>query len=380
MQKFDEDFDIFKDMTVKFLESEIVPHYVEWEEAETMPRSVWNTLGEAGLLGVDMPEEYGGVGASVEICQMIVGEMARMCLASVAGGYNIQANIVMPYILNLGSEEQKKEWLPKMCTGDAVGALAMTEPGAGSDLAAMKTRAVKDGDDWVINGSKIFITNGIHADVVIVCAKTDTTAGSKGISLFLVDATISGFNRGSKIEKIGMHASDTAELFFEDVRVPETALLGSLGKGFIHLMDELPRERMGCAMQAIGSCDGAMKITIDYVQERSAFGKKISDFQNTRFKLASLKAEVELCRAYMNQCMAKFMAHEMTVEDAAILKLTTTETQCKVVDECLQLFGGYGFTREYPISRFYADARIQKIYGGTSEIMKEVIARELVGR
>lgn len=362
MQNTSEDFGIYQDMTVRFLETEIEPHFEQWEEEESMPKSVWKTMGEAGLLGVDMPEQYGGAEAPFEICQMIIHEMSRMCFAGLGSGYNIHANIVMPYILNLGTETQKDEWLPKMITGDIVGALAMTEPGAGSDLAAMKTRAVKDGDEWVLNGSKIFITNGIHADLVIVCAKTNTEAGSKGISLFLVDASLPGFARGKKLKKIGQHSSDTAELFFDDLRIPGDSLLGELDKGFVHLMTELPRERLGCAVQAIGASDGALEITTEYVHDRKAFGKSISDFQNTQFKLAELKAEQELCRAFMNQCMVKFEKGAMTVEDAAILKLTTTETQCKIADECLQLHGGYGYSREYKISRFYTDARIQKIY------------------
>lgn len=380
MQNTSEDFGIYQDMTVRFLETEIEPHFEQWEEEESMPKSVWKTMGEAGLLGVDMPEQYGGAEAPFEICQMIIHEMSRMCFAGLGSGYNIHANIVMPYILNLGTETQKDEWLPKMITGDIVGALAMTEPGAGSDLAAMKTRAVKDGDEWVLNGSKIFITNGIHADLVIVCAKTNTEAGSKGISLFLVDASLPGFARGKKLKKIGQHSSDTAELFFDDLRIPGDSLLGELDKGFVHLMTELPRERLGCAVQAIGASDGALEITTEYVHDRKAFGKSISDFQNTQFKLAELKAEQELCRAFMNQCMVKFEKGAMTVEDAAILKLTTTETQCKIADECLQLHGGYGYSREYKISRFYTDARIQKIYGGTSEIMKLVISRSMLKR
>ena len=297
-----------------------------------------------------------------------------------ASGYNIHANIVAPYINNLGTEEQKQQWLPKMVTGEKVGALGMTEPSGGSDVAAIRTHARRDGDSYVINGSKIFITNGIHADVVIVAAKTDLNAGAKGISLFLVDTSLDGFERGGKIEKIGQHSSDTAELFFSDLRVPASALLGAEGKGFFHMMEELPRERLGCAVQAIGHAQGALDITAEYVTERRAFGQAVSQFQNTRFKLADVKTELEMCRALMEKHMAKYSAGTMTAEDAAILKLATTEMQLKAVNECLQLFGGYGYTDEYPISRFYRDARIQTIYGGSSEIMKEVIARGVVGR
>ncbi len=376
----DQDYILFQDMTVKFLEAEVVPDYLAWEEAGIMPRSVWNTMGENGLLGVDVPEAYGGAEAPLEICQMIISEMAQMCLGGLATAYNIHANIVIPYILNIGTEEQKKYWLPKLCTGENVGALAMSEPAAGSDLAGIKTRAIKDGDNWIINGSKTFITNGIHADLVIVCAKTDTSKGAKGISLFLVDTSLAGFSRGNKLDKIGQHASDTAELFFEDLIVPSNALLGEIDKGFIHLMDELPRERMGCASQAIGASLGALELTKEYVTERKAFGTSVGAFQNTRFKMAEMKAQLELCTAYLEKCLAKFKLNEMTVEDAATLKLTCTEAQCMIADGCLQLFGGYGYMSEYPISRFYTDARVQTIYAGTSEIMKEVIARSILGR
>jgi len=380
MNNTNEDFTIFQDMTIRFLKAEVEPYFEQWEEDEIMPKSLWKTMGDAGLLGIDMPEQYGGADTSFDIPQMIIYQMSKMCFAGLATGYNIHANIVMPYILNLGSQQQKDQWLAKMVAGDAIGALAMTEPGAGSDLAAMKTTAVKEGDEWVLNGSKIFITNGVYADIVIVCAKTSSNAGAKGISLFLVDTSLPGFSRGQRLKKIGQHTSDTSELFFDNLQIPASCLLGELDKGFIHLMTELPRERLGCAIQAIGANDGALENTVDYVNDRQAFGQSISKFQNTRFKLAELKAQQELCRTYLNACVDKFKVNEMTVEDAAILKLTTTEIQCKIVDECLQLFGGYGYTREYKISRFYADARIQKIYGGTSEIMKEVISRPLLGR
>ena len=375
-----DEFNIFEDMTMRFLKQEVEPFFEEWEEQENMPKSIWKTMGDAGLLGIDMPEQYGGASAPFDITQMIIYQMSKMCFAGLATGYNIHANIVMPYLLHLGTEEQKQYWIPKMISGDTIGALAMTEPDAGSDVAAMKTTAVKEGNEWVLSGSKVFITNGMNANLVIVCAKTDTSAGAKGISLFLVDATLAGFSRGKKLKKLGQHTSDTSELFFDKLRLSEDCLLGELNKGFIHLMTELPRERLGCAIQAIGANDGALEETINYVAERQVFGQSVAKFQNTRFKLAELKAQQELCRSFLNACTEKLKSHEMTTEDAAILKLMTTEAQCKIADECLQLFGGYGYTREYKISRFYADARIQKIYGGTSEIMKEVIARTLFGR
>ena len=325
-----------------------------------------------------MPEEYGAAGASFEVAQLVVDEIARQGFGGLASSYNIHANIVIPYIAAYGSRAQKEQWLPALIRGDKVAAIAMTEPSTGSDLAALRTRAVRDGEEWVINGAKIFITNGCHADLVIVCAKTDLNAGAKGVSLFLVDSTLAGFSRGAGIKKIGQHASDTAELFFDDLRVPANALLGEENQGFAYLMQELPRERIGVAVQAVGSAQGALDLTLDYVQQRQAFGQRIADFQNTRFKLAELKAQLELCKAYLSQCIQRYNDGQMTTEEASILKLTATEMQCKVADQCLQLFGGYGYTLEYPISRFYVDARVQTIYAGTSEIMKEMIARSLI--
>lgn len=376
----DEDFLLFQEMVRRILQQEVAPEFEQWEANQQVPRALWNTLGQAGLLGVDMPEEYGGAGAGFEICQMICEEMSRLGFAGVGSGYNIHANIVMPYIFHIGTEQQKHRWLPQLALGDVLGAIAMTEPGAGSDLASMRTTAVRTADGWLINGSKIFITNGMLADLVILCAKTDAAAGAKGISLFLVEASLPGFARGKGIRKIGQHSSDTAELFFDDLLVPHDALLGQENLGFAYLMQELPRERLGVASQALGAMEGALQLTLDYVQERRAFNKRIADFQNTRFKLAEVKARIELARAYFNQCMRNYACREMPLVDAAILKLKLCEMQCEVVDECLQLFGGYGYTLEYPISRFYVDARVQTIYAGSSEIMKEVIARSLLGR
>lgn len=380
MTAMNEDLELFRDMIIRAFEQEVAPHYEAWVKDGKTPRELWNTLGDAGLLCVDLDEKYGAAGADFEVSQILLQESARMGFGGLTGGLNIHGNIVAPYIDHIGSEEQKNYWLPKMVTGEAVGAIAMTEPGAGSDLAGMRTHAVRDGDDWIINGSKTFITNGLQADLVIVCAKTDLTAGSKGISLFIVDASVKGFSRGNKIEKIGQHAGDTAELFFEDMRVPHSAMLGEEGKGFIYLMQELPRERLGVASQSMGAADGALALTIDYVQERKAFGQSIAQFQNTRFKLAELKTQMELCRSYIEQCKVRYREGKMTTEEASILKLSATQMECTVVDECLQLFGGYGYTLEYPISRFYVDARVQTIYAGTSEIMKEVISRGMVGR
>lgn len=375
-----DELELFRDMTRKALAQEVEPYYEEWEEQGITPKSLWKTLGDAGMLCVDLPEEYGGTGAPFEVCQLILAEMAEKGYGGLASSYNIHSNIVAPYILNIATEEQKERWLPGLVSGDVISAIAMTEPSCGSDLAAMKTSAVREGDEWVINGSKTFITNGINADLVILCAKTDTKAGAKGISLFLVDTSLPGFSRGKGIEKIGQHASDTAELFFDNLRLPANALLGEEGKGFVYLMQELPRERLGCATQAIAATDGALQITLDYVEERTAFGKNIGQFQNTRFKLAEAKTQLELVRAYYEKCLAKFHHSEMNVDEAALLKLSSTEMQCDIADRCLQLFGGYGYTKEYLISRFYLDARVQTIYAGTSEIMKEIVARSILGR
>jgi len=371
---------LFRDMARRAFEKEITPHYEAWEEAHSVPRSLWNTLGNAGLLCPDVDEEYGGAGTSPHVTLAMIEELSYMGFGGFASGYGIHSNIVAPYISRHGTSEQKAHWLPKMTTGECVGALAMTEPGAGSDVQGIKTQAVKDGDDWILNGSKIFITNGIHADLVIVAAITDPGKGAKGTSLFLVDAHAPGFEKSKKIEKIGQHTSDTALLFFTDVRLPAEALLGEVNKGFAILMDELPRERLGIAAQAVAASEGALDITIKYVQEREAFGQKVGQFQNTRFKLADMKTDIAINRAFYEQCANKYAQSALGPDEAAMLKLASCEMQCRVADQCLQCFGGYGYTTEYPISRFYVDARIQTIYGGSSEIMRELVARSILGR
>ncbi len=376
----DEDTQLFHDMVCRFLEQEADPFYDDWEAAHQVPRDFWLKLGEAGMLAVDLAEDYGGTGADFGITQNVIEEISRRGLGGLASGYNIHSNIVIPYLEHLASEQQKQQWLPRMASGEVMGAIAMTEPGAGSDLASMKTRAEKVDQGWRLEGSKIFITNGMIADLVIVCAKTNPAAGAKGVSLFLVDTHLPGFSRGQPIKKIGQHASDTAELFFDDLLLPEDALLGEEGAGFAYLMQELPRERLGVGAQALGAMEGALALTLDYVQDRKAFGQRIADFQNTRFKLAEVRAQIDMARAYFDLCVSKYRQGQMTAKDAAILKLQLSEMQCSTIDTCLQLFGGYGYTLEYPISRFYVDARIQTIYAGTSEIMKEVIARSLLGK
>ena len=374
------EIELFRDNVRKFLEKEIAPHYDQWEKNEILPREVWSQLGENGFLCVDVPEEYGGFGANFRLSAVIIEEMSRMGFGALASNLSVHSDIVAPYILHLGTEEQKQTWLPKMVTGEAVGAIGMTEPGAGSDLQGMKTRAEKDGDNYVISGQKTFITNGQHCDVIVLAAKTDPAAGAKGVTLFTVDTSLPGFSRGRNLEKMGHHAADTSELFFEGVKVGADQILGGEGRGFANLMNELPRERLILAIGAVAACEGMIERTVEYVQERKAFGMSVGQFQNTRFKLAELAAQVAVNKAFIAQSTDQYDRGELSTVNASIAKLTTTELQGKVADECLQLFGGYGYMKEYPISRDYVDARIQRIYGGTSEIMKEIIARDLLGR
>lgn len=374
------EIELFRDNVRKFFEKEVAPFYEQWEKNEITPREIWNKLGENGLLCVDVPEQYGGFGASFRLSAVVVEEASRLGFGGLASNISVHSDIVAPYILHLGTEEQKQTWLPKMVSGEAVGAIGMTEPGAGSDLQGMKTRAEKDGDQLVINGQKTFITNGQHCDVIVLACKTDPAAGSRGMSLVTVDTSLPGFARGRNLEKMGHHAADTSELFFENVRVGADQILGGEGRGFANLMNELPRERLILALGAVAACEGMLERTIAYVQERKAFGMSVAQFQNTRFKLAELKAVIEVNKAFCAQCTEQYDQGELTTVNASIAKLTTTELQAKVADECLQLFGGYGYMKEYPISRDYVDARIQRIYGGTSEIMKEIIARSIVGK
>ena len=375
-----EEMTLFREMARRAFEREIAPYYEEWEQQRMVPRGLWNTLGNAGLLCPDVDEEYGGAGTSPMVTLAMIEELSYMGFGGFASGYGIHSNIVAPYISRHGSAAQKAKWLTKMVTGDVVGALGMTEPSAGSDVQAIRTNAVKDGDEWILNGSKIFITNGIHADLVIVAAITDPGKGAKGTSLFLVDTSLPGFEKSKKIDKIGQHASDTALLFFTDIRLPADALLGEENRGFAIMMDELPRERLGIAAQAVAASEGALDITLKYVQERQAFGQTIGQFQNTRFKLADVKTQIAINRAFYEKCADKYTQSTLPTDEAAMLKLASCDMQCAVADQCLQLFGGYGYTTEYPISRFYVDARIQPIYGGSAEIMRELVARSMLGR
>ena len=373
-----EDLSLMQSTIAKFCESEIAPEYDKWENDGIFPRDLWNKLGQAGLLCVDIPEKYGGHGADAEMALNIPCGIACGNYGSVAVGMSVHSDIVAHYILNRGSENQKLNYLPKMVTGELVGAIAMTEPAAGSDLQGIQTKAKKQNGGWVLNGSKTFITNGQHADFVVTVAKTNPNVkGSSGVSLFLVDTSLKGFSRGRNLEKLGLHSSDTSELFFDEVEVPDSAILGEVDQGFITLMTELPRERLALAMSAVAAMEYMMDITKKYVSERKAFGKELSTFQNTRFKMAKLQTELRLNKAFIKECVGLFAEGKLDAATASMAKVAATEAQCKMADECLQLFGGYGYMKEYPISRAFADARIQKIYGGTSEIMLELVARDL---
>ncbi|MGJ8669496.1 MAG: acyl-CoA dehydrogenase family protein [Oceanococcus sp.] len=375
------ELELFRDNVRRFLEEEAQPHYDQWEKDGIIPKAFYRKMGENGLLCVDQPEEYGGIGAPFEFSMLVLDEVSRMGFMALASNLTVHSDIAAPYILHLGTEEQKQHYLPRMASGDCIGAIGMTEPGAGSDLQGIRSRADGDGQGgYVINGSKTFITNGQNAGVVITAIKTDPNAGAKGTTLFLLDTDNDGFSRGRNLEKIGQHAADTSELFFKDLEVGADKVLGNVGGGFGHLIDELPRERLALAVTAVAHAHGALQRTVDYVQERKAFGKTIASFQNTRFTLARLKTDTEVHQAYVNECVGKYQAGEMDVPTAAMIKYATTELEGRVVDQCLQLFGGYGYMQEYPISRDFVDARIQRIYGGTSEIMLEVIARSILGR
>lgn len=375
------ELELFRDNVRRFFDEEAQPHYAQWEKDGIIPMAFYRKMGENGLLCVDQPEAYGGVGAPFDFSVVVLEEAARMGFMALASNLSVHSDIVAPYILHLGSEAQKQLYLPRMASGECIGAIAMTEPGAGSDLQGIRSRADADGQGgFVVNGAKTFITNGQNAGVVVAAVKTDVNAGAKGTSLFLLDTDQAGFSRGRNLEKIGQHAADTSELFFKDMQVDGDKLLGQLGGGFGHLIDELPRERLVLSAIGVAHARGALERTLAYVQERKAFGQSIASFQNTRFTLARLKADIEVHQAYVNQCSEKYKRGEMDVPSAAMIKYTTTELEGRVVDQCLQLFGGYGYMSEYPISRDFVDARIQRIYGGASEIMLEVIARSILGR
>lgn len=372
---------ILHDAAYGFTKKEFDPKREEWEKAGLCDRQAWNQAGEAGLLCASIPEQYGGAGGSYLHEAVILDAMMRGgASASVGGGNTVHSQIVAHYILNCGSEAQKLEWLPKMASGELVGAVAMTEPGAGSDLQGIKTTAKQDGDHYLINGSKTFISNGQHAELIVLVCKTDVSQGSKGVSLIVVNTNDveEGFERGRNLDKIGLKEADTSELFFDNVRVPKQNLLGEQeGQGFYQLMNNLPQERLSIACTAATVAEMALEETVKYVKQRRAFGKTVMDFQNTRFKLAECKTEATIMRTFVEQCIAEHDRGELSAEKVSMAKWWCTQKQCDIVDECLQLYGGYGYMWEYPIARLYADSRVQKIYGGTNEIMKELISRSL---
>lgn len=371
-----DDLEDFRDLARNFCRNELVPHQQRWMEAKQVDRELWTKAGEVGLLALSIPEKYGGGGGSFAHEAVLYEEQARC--GDGAWGVSVHNGIVAHYLLAYAGEQQKKEWLPKLASGEFVGAIAMTEPGTGSDLQAIQTRAVRDGDHYVINGAKTFITNGAHADLVVVAVKTDPELGAKGISLIAVETSTPGFRRGRVLDKVGLRGQDTAELFFDDVRVPvENLLGGEEGQGFIQLMQQLPQERLIIAITAVAGMEGAVEQTIAYAKERTAFGRPIFNFQNTKFTLAEAATESAVSRAFLDQCIERHLRGELDVQGAAMAKLWTTERVNKVVDECVQLFGGYGYMTEYPIARAWADVRISRIFGGTSEIMKDIISRTL---
>jgi acyl-CoA dehydrogenase len=372
-----EDLVLLEEQARRFLATELVPDAERWYEDGLMDRAAWNKLGEAGLLCAGIPEEYGGAGGTFAHETVINREFAMAGLDAI--GAPLHSGIVAPYILRYGTEEQKTRWLPKLATGEMVGAIAMSEPGTGSDLQGVKTTAKKSGNGYVLNGSKTFITNGQHANLIIVVAKTDPKEGAKGVSLMVVETDdAQGFRRGRKLKKLGMDWADTSELFFEEVKLPAEGLLGAQeGQGFIQLMTELPQERLIVATAAIGMIERALRLTIDYVKERKAFGKAIIEFQNTQFELAECKSEATIGRVFHDHCVERHIKGELDTTTASMAKYWLTDLQNKIVDRCLQLFGGYGYMDEYPISRMYRDARVQRIYAGTNEIMKLLIARSL---
>ncbi len=375
---FDSEHLMFRDPFRTFLAREVAPHYDAWERDGIVPRELWRKAGRLGFLGTDVPEQHGGAGLpDYRYNAVIVEELARGRFMGI--GMPVHNDIVIPYFLRYASPAQQARWLPGLASGELVGAIAMTEPGAGSDLAGIRTSAARAGDCYILSGQKTFISNGIHNDLLIVVAKTDLSAGHRGISLLVVEREMPGYRRGRNLEKLGLHAQDTAELFFDDVQVPAANLLGRAGEGFGYLMQQLPQERLTIAVSAIAAGEAALEWTIEYVKRRSAFGKPIADFQNTRFRLAEIKTELTVGRAFVDQCILAHNRAELTADEAAMAKWWATELQQRTVDTCLQLHGGYGYMLEYPIARLYLDTRVQTIHGGTTEIMKEIIGRALLG-
>ncbi|MES2065573.1 MAG: acyl-CoA dehydrogenase family protein [Pseudomonadota bacterium] len=371
---FESEHEQFRDSVRKFFDVELTPNLEKWEEEGLVDKNFWLACGEASLLCPGVPEAYGGLGLGYRY-NAVIGE--ELAYAGSSAGITLQSDIVADYIINYGSEEQKRHWLPRMVTGETITAIAMTEPGAGSDLQGVKTTARRDGNHYVINGSKTYITNGQNADLVIVVAKTDPNAGSKGISLILVESECEGFARGRNLDKIGQHSADTSELFFNDVRVPLTNCLGEEGKGFVYLMSQLPQERLSIAVSAQAGAQRAFDEALAFTKDRKAFGKTVFDFQNTRFVLADLAAKLQAGWAHLDWCLKRHETHDLNGSQASAAKLWHTELLWEVCDKALQLHGGAGYMNEYMIARLWRDARVQRIYGGTSEIMKEVVGRSL---
>ena len=373
---YEAEHEAFRSMVRDFLAKEAVPHTEAWEKAGIVDRSVWLRAGEQGLLGMDVPEEYGGGGVKDFRYNAILS--AEISRAGASGlGFTLHNDVVAPYMVELTDDEQKARWLPGFLSGEMITAIAMSEPGAGSDLQGLKTTARRDGDDWILNGSKIFITNGILSDWVLVVARTDPDAGARGFSLLAVERGMPGFERGRNLDKVGLKAQDTAELFFEDVRVPGANLVGTEGHGFFHLMNNLPQERLSIAAVAVAASRLVLDTTIQYCKDRTAFGRPIGSFQHNRFVLAEMETEVSIAEVFLEKAILEHNAGRFTVEDAAKAKWWTTELQKRVVDQCVQLHGGYGYMLEYPVAKAYVNSRVQTIYGGTTEIMKEIIGRSL---
>ncbi|HEV7204738.1 MAG TPA: acyl-CoA dehydrogenase family protein [Jatrophihabitans sp.] len=373
----DDDIEAFRDLAHSFLAKECAPHEERWGEQQHIDREIWNKAGALGLLCPSIPTEYGGGGGTFAHEAVLMEEQTRTMAPSL--GTSVHSTIVAHYVYGYGTEEQKQKWLPRLASGELVGAIAMTEPGTGSDLQSIKTKAIRTGDEYVIDGSKTFITNGYLANFIIVVAKTDPENAAKGISLVVVETDdLDGFSRGRVLKKIGQHGQDTAELFFDGVRVPASNLIGTEeGQGFIQLMQQLPQERLAIAVAAVAAIEESLAHTVKYTKDRHAFGKPVFNFQNTKFKLAEVATTAKIARVFLDDCIVKHINGELDIPTASMAKWWTTQMQCDVADECLQLFGGYGYMQEYPISKMYTDSRIQKIYGGTNEIMKEIISRFL---
>jgi alkylation response protein AidB-like acyl-CoA dehydrogenase len=373
---FNAEHEAFRATARRFFETEIAPFHEKWEAQQHIDRQLWNRAGELGLLCCTMPEAYGGSAVDRLYAMILIEEQARV--GDSASGFALHSDIVANYINNFGNEAQKQQWLPKMATGEVVSAIAMTEPGTGSDLQAIRTTAIEDGDDYIVNGSKIFITNGYLCDMAVVAVKTGTSEkGAQNVSLLIMEANRPGFSKGKPLKKVGMHGQDTCELFFDNVRVPKSNLLGMEGMGFIMLMKELAWERMMIGIICAASAESALAATVEYVKSRKAFGKPIASFQNTRFKLAEMRSETQIARVFVDRCMEQILKQELSVEAACAAKYWVSDLASKVIDECVQLHGGYGYMLEYPIARAYIDIRPNRIYGGTNEIMKELISRSI---